>query len=367
MQMVVMVVQIHFEVEEVEVDDPGPGEVRVRVVASGVCRTDEHVVQGDLPLPLPIVLGHEGAGVVERLGAGVDDLAEGDPVVLSWLPVCGRCRACRAGWTGMCRTTAKAAEKGTLWDGERRLHGRGRALNVMSLTGTFGGYVVVPRASLVPIDRDIPLDEAALLGCSAVTGYGAVAHAAQMPPGSSVTVFGVGGVGQHVVQAARLFGAERIFAVDRFPARLAEARDLGATDLVEAGPGALTAVLDQTGGMGTDYAFEVVGRPDTIAQAFNVVRPGGTAVVVGVAAPHEEVSLNAFAFPSQGKTLKGSWYGSGEYARDVAALLAAQREGRIDLGRFVGDRFGLDRVNEAFEALRTGAARRPVVLLGSDA
>lgn len=347
-------------------EDPGAGEVLVAVAVSGVCHTDEHVITGDLPLPLPMILGHEAAGVVQAVGAGVSDVRPGDHVVLSWLPACGRCTACRAGWTGMCRRTGKAAEKGTLWDGARRVTADGQALNVMSLTGTFADYAVVARAGVVRIDPDVPLAQAALLGCSATTGYGAVAHAARLRPGSSATVIGAGGVGLHVVQACRLFGAERIFAVDRFPQRLAEARRLGATDLVEAGPGALTEILDATGGMGTDYAFEVVGTVGTIAQAFNVIRPGGTAVVVGVAPPHEEVSLNAFAFPSQGKTLTGSWYGSGDFASDVGALVEARRAGQVDLAAFVGDAYALDDVNLAFEALRAGAPRRPVVVVRPD-
>jgi S-(hydroxymethyl)glutathione dehydrogenase/alcohol dehydrogenase len=357
-----------LQVWEVRVDDPGPGEVLVRIAASGVCHTDEHVITGDLPLPLPMVLGHEAAGVVEAVGAGATRLKPGDRVVLSWLPACGHCQACRSGWTGMCRTTSKAAEKGTLWDGVRRLHAGTEPLNVMSLTGTFATYAVVPEAGAVAIDPDVPLREAALLGCSATTGYGAVAHSAKVTPGASVTVIGAGGVGLHVVQASRLFGAERIIAVDRFPARLEAARRLGATDVVNPADGdALTQILDRTDGMGTDFAFEVVGTPATIAQAFNVVRPGGTAVVVGVAPPHEEVSLNAFAFPSQGKTLKGTWYGSGDFAQDVQALIAAQRQGRIDLGAFVGETFALDDVNRAFEALRSGSVTRPLVVLDADA
>ncbi|MCL6595036.1 MAG: alcohol dehydrogenase catalytic domain-containing protein [Firmicutes bacterium] len=354
---------------EVQVDDPGPGEVLVRMAYSGVCHTDEHVVTGDLPLPVPMVLGHEGAGVVEAIGPGVTRLRPGDRVVLSWLPACGRCQACRSGWTGMCRTTSRAAEKGTLWDGAVRVHAHGRPLSVMSLTGTLATYAVVPEQGAVAVDADVPLAQAALLGCSATTGYGAVAHAARLRPGASVTVIGVGGVGLHVVQASRLMGAERIFAVDRFPARLEAARRLGATDLVRVGEGegdALVRILDATGGMGTDYAFEVVGTPATIAQAFNAVRPGGTAVVVGVAPPHEEVSLNAFAFPSQGKTLTGTWYGGGDLAEDVAALLGAQRAGRIHLEAFLGEPFPLERVNDAFAALRAGSATRPMVALGGE-
>ncbi len=347
-------------------DGPAPGEVLVRMAYSGVCHTDQHVVTGDLPLPLPMVLGHEGSGRVEAVGEGVSSVAPGDRVVLSWLPACGGCLACRRGWTGMCRESAKAAENGTLWRGRTAVSQGGEALHVMSLAGTLASYAVVPAAGVVRLPPSLPLREAALLGCSAITGYGAVAHSAAVEPGSTVTVIGVGGVGQQVVMASRLLGASRVIAVDRFPTRLAAAGRLGATDLVDAGAeDPLMAVLDRTDGLGSDYAFEVVGTTATIAQAFNSIRPGGTAVVVGVAPPHEEVSLNAFAFPSQGKTLKGTWYGSGDTAADVLVLAEAHAAGRIDLTAFLGPTWPLERVNEAFAALRGGEPGRPMVELGA--
>lgn len=356
-------------VREITVDDPGPGEVLVRMVVSGVCGTDEHVIQGDLPLPVPMVMGHEGSGIVEAVGSGVTSVRPGDPVVLSWLPGCGTCVACKSGWTGMCRETASAAEHGTLWHGVRRVHlDDAEELSVMSLTGTLATYAVVPEAGVVRLPDDFPLREAAILGCSATTGYGAVAHRAKVSAGASVTVIGAGGVGIHVIAASRLFGAGRIVAVDPSPVRLEAARHFGATDLVQAtGSDALMQVLDLTDGFGTDFAFEVVGTPETIAQAFNTVRPGGTAVVVGVAPPHLEVCLNAFAFPSQGKTLTGTWYGSGNFGEDVAALVAAHRAGRIRLTDFVGDPYPLEEVNRAFDALRSGSPTRPLVTLDADA
>lgn len=356
-----------LKIEEIEVDDPGPGEVLVRMAVSGVCHTDEHVITGDLPLPVPMVMGHEGCGTVEAIGTGVSEVVPGDLVVLSWLPSCGTCIACVRGWTGMCRATSKAAEHGTLWNGAYRVHGMGRPLHVMSLTGTLATYAVVPEAGVLRLPQGFPPREAALLGCSAVTGYGAAARTAHISPGSSVTVIGVGGVGVQVIAACHMLGAERIFAVDRFPARLEAARRHGATDLVNAAEvDALTAVLDSTDGFGTDYAFEVVGNPETIAQAFNIIRPGGTAVVVGVAPPHVEVSLNAFAFPSQGKTLTGTWYGGAAMKENALALIEAQQKGAIDLSQFVGDPYPLERVNEAFDALRTGEPTRPLVEFGTD-
>lgn len=351
-------------VTDAHFDDPGPGEVLVRVAFSGICHSDEHVALGDLPLPLPMVLGHEGSGWVQAVGEGVRGLRAGDRVVLSWLPACGTCLACRRGWTGMCRESAKAATDGTLWHGRTAVRTDTETLHVMSLSGTLASYAVVPAGGVVPLPPGVPLREAALLGCSAVTGYGAVAHAAAVGPGATVAVIGAGGVGQQVVMANRLFGAVQIIAIDRFPARLEAARSVGATDLVNPlVEDPLMAVLDRTDGMGTDFAFEVVGTTATIAQAFNSIRPGGTAVVVGVAPPHEEVSLNAFAFPSQGKTLKGTWYGSGDMAADVGAILEARRTGRIDLAPLLGGTWPLERVNEAFSALRHGQPGRAMVQL----
>lgn len=356
-----------LEVHEIQVDEPEAGEVLVRMAVSGVCGTDEHVVRGDLPLPVPMVMGHEGSGVVEDVGTGVSDLQVGDHVVLSWLPSCGTCVACRQGWVGMCRETASAAEHGTLWAGERRVHWNHGQLNVMSLTGTLSTYVVVPRSAIVRIPQDFPLSAAAILGCSATTGYGAVAHRAKVSHGATVTVIGVGGVGIHVIAFSRMFGASRIIAIDPSSTRLAQADQFGATDLIATtGSAALMQVLDLTEGFGTDYAFEVVGTTETIQQAFNAVRPGGTAVVIGVAPPHEEVCLNAFAFPSQGKTLTGTWYGSGNFAKDVRALVTAHQDGRIRLVDFVGDPYPLDDVNRAFSALRTGSPTRPLVTLESN-
>lgn len=352
---------------QVQVDDPGPGEVLVRIAVAGVCHTDEHVITGDLPLPVPMVLGHEGSGVVAAVGEGVSRVRPGERVVLSWLPECGECVPCRQGWQGMCETTKKAAEKGTLWRGRRGVHLEGEDLHVMSLVGAFADYALVPEGAVVHVPDDVPLELAALIGCSATTGYGAVAHAAAMPKGATVAVIGVGGVGQSVVMAARMQGAGRIIAVDPSPERLADARRHGATDIVQAGAqDALQAMLDLTDGYGVDRAFEVVGTPETIAEAFNALRPGGTAVVVGVSAPNLDVSLNAFTFPSQEKTLTGTWYGSGRLDEDAPELFAASRQGRFDLASLKGPTFALEDINAAFDHMRQGLAGRPLLRL-SDA
>lgn len=352
--------------EELELDEPGPGEVRVRIAAAGVCRSDYHVYRGDLPLPAPMVLGHEAAGVVEAVGAGVADLAPGVPVVLSWLPSCGHCAWCLDGRPELCRFPARAAARGTL-GGERTPFRRpdGRAVFQFSLTGAFCERTVVPRAGVVPLPPDSDLETAALVGCSVLTGTGAVWRTAQVRPGESVACFGAGGVGLNILQAARLVSAHPRIAVDVHPQRLEAARTFGATHGVLARDGSpVQRVLDLTDGLGVDAAFEAVGLPDTIAQAFNVTRPGGRTVIVGVAPPQAEICLNAFAFPSQERRLLGCWYGQSSPSRDVPTLLRLAAAGLLQLAPLVSRRFPLEGLTQAFEALAAGEVNRALVTFG---
>ena len=348
--------------EELELDDPGPGEVCVRLVAVGVCHSDYHVYRGDLPLPTPMVLGHEGAGVVRSVGAGVSSVRPGDAVVLSWLPACGRCRACLNGRPELCRLPATAAARGTLPGGRTPFRRPdGEPVFQFSLTGAFAEATVVPEAGVVPLPPGTDLHTAALMGCSVLTGTGAVWRTARVGPAESVAVFGVGGVGLSVLQGARLVAAEPRIAVDASPARLEAARAFGATHLVAAGEAPLERVLELTGGEGVDAAFEAVGRPETIAQAFNATRPGGRTVVIGVAPPNAEVSLNAFAFPSQEKSLLGCWYGQSWPARDIPALLRLQASGSLDLRSLLSRRYGLDELEAAFAAMLEGTVARGLI------
>ncbi|MDI3298100.1 MAG: Zn-dependent alcohol dehydrogenase [Bacillota bacterium] len=357
-----------FRVEELELDEPGPGEVRVRVVAAGVCHSDLHVVNGDLPVPLPAVLGHEGAGVVEAVGEGVTRVKPGDHVVLSWIPGCGRCYYCRIGRPELCEEAFRLQVAGTLPGGALRLRRPGgSAVHHFLEVSCFAEATVVPEQGVVPIRPDVPLDRAALVGCAVTTGYGAVVHTARVRPGSSVAVLGAGGVGLNVIQAAVLSGAWPVVAIDRIPAKLELAREFGATHTVDASrtDDLVGAVADLTDGRGTDYAFEVIGRPETIASAYGMARKGGTVVVVGVAAPHEEVSINAFSLPSQSKVLTGSWYGRSNPGVDIPRILDLYMAGRLKLDELVSRRFPLEGVNEAFDALRSGEVARSVLLLES--
>jgi S-(hydroxymethyl)glutathione dehydrogenase/alcohol dehydrogenase len=350
-------------VETVTIDDPGPTEVKVRLVASGVCHSDWHVVTATLPLPVPVVLGHEGSGVVDAVGSAVTRVKPGDHVVLHWIPACGQCFWCRHGQPELCEAANYGAVHGALQGAKPRLHWRGGPLYPFSLTGTLAEVAVVPEAAVTPIPDDMPWDEAALLGCAVLTGVGA-AWRSPIAPGDTVAVIGAGGVGLNVVQGARLKGAERVIVVDPVAWKRDLALTLGATDVVDpASRDPLDVLLQLTDDRGVDVAFEVVGRPDLLALAFNAARRGGTAVAVGVPAPHEEVTLNAFAFPSQEKTLTGSWYGGSDPARDVPRIIAWWREGRLRLRPLITHTYSLDQAPTAFHDMLNGVSLRGMVWL----
>ncbi len=359
-----------LEIRDLELAPPGPGEARVRIVASGVCHSDLHVIDGDLPVPLPAVLGHEGAGVVEEVGVGVTRVQIGDHVVLSWVPSCGACYYCGIGRPDMCDEAFAIQLLGSLPGGGMRLLEGPDEIHHFLGASCFAERAVLSERALVPIRRDVPLDRAALVGCAVTTGYGAVMHTAAVPPGASVAVVGAGGVGLNVIQAAALAGAAQIIAIDRVPRKLDLARAFGATEVVDASESddLVTPVLDLTGGRGADYSFEVVGRPDTIEAAYGMTRKAGTVVVVGIAPPSAEVSLNAFAIPSQSRILTGSWYGRSRPDQDIPAILDLYMAGRLDLDRLITQRYPLERINDAIDAMRRGELARGVITFpGPDA
>jgi NDMA-dependent alcohol dehydrogenase len=348
--------------DDIEQAPPGAGEVKVKVVASGVCHSDLSVQNGTIPIPPPIVLGHEGAGIVEEVGEGVTGLAPGDHVVLSFVPHCGTCFYCTRGQGFLCEQGAMAAAGGML-DGSTRLTLGGAPLHQMAMLGTFGNYAIVPEISAVKIDEDVDLRYAALIGCGVLTGVGAALNTADIRTGDSVAVVGCGGVGLNVIQGAKIAGAERIIAVDMFESKLKMAEQFGATDLVKADDGdPVAAVAGLTGGRGADVAFEVIGLGPTIEQTINMARNGGEAILVGV--PRMEVMLNlnaAFTFLYLAKTVKGCWYGSSNVREDIPKLIQLYKDGTLKLEELVSREIGVDGVNEAFSAMQSGEVARSLI------
>lgn len=354
-----------LRVEEVTLEPPRRDEVRVRMAATGVCHSDLSVVRGTIPMKLPCVLGHEGAGVVEEVGEGVAHLSRGDKVVLSWVTSCGRCFHCRLGQTHLCEVGEQISRTNRMPDGSSRLRLDGVELNAFSALGALAEEAVVPANAAVKLPPDAPLDRCALLGCAVTTGVGAVFNTARVTPGSRVAVFGAGGVGLNVVQGAAIAGAERIVAVDTRPGKLEAAKAFGATDVVDASQGdPLPAIRQLTAGRGADYVFEAVGRKETIEQAVSATRRGGTCVVIGVGSPKESVALNVFGLPYFERRIVGCWYGSANVHVDVPKLLALHQAGKLKLDELVTRTYALEQVNDALADMASGANARGVVVFG---
>jgi S-(hydroxymethyl)glutathione dehydrogenase/alcohol dehydrogenase len=350
-----------LEVAEIDVAEPGPGEVLVRMAAVGICGTDLHLIRGEWQRPTPMVLGHEGAGVVDAVGEGVERLREGDRVVLSWAPSCGDCADCRRGRPAACLALHRAIGAGTLLDGSTGMTLDGAPLYRGTATGALTEHLVVAEKVALPLGGDLPLEHAALLGCAALTGVGAALFAARVEPGSSVVVVGAGGVGQFVVQGARIAGAATIVCVDPLEARQERARALGAT---QAGhPDELPELLRTSAPDRADYGFDAVGDPETSALALRSTRSGGVCVLVGLPAAGARLDLDPAEFDRREKWLTGTMYGSEDPAVALPILLDHVRSGRLELESLLGERFPLERVDEAFQASLAGPPGRVLVTL----
>ncbi len=349
-------------VEAVDLDAPGPGDVVVRMAASGVCHTDLSVITGVMPVRLPAVLGHEGAGIVEEAGADVTHLAPGDRVVLSWVTRCGACFYCRNGQPNLCEVGERINARHRMPDGSTRVHHEGADLQVFSALGTMAERAVVPGSSAVKLVGDVPLDRAALIGCAVMTGVGAVLNTARVTPGSRVAVFGTGGIGLNVIQGAAIAGASRIVAVDVNPTKLAFAETFGATDRVDASAGdPVAAIRELTEGRGADFTFEAIGGKESIEQAYAAARRGGTCVVIGIGSRADRIALSTFFLPIEEKRLLGSWYGGADVARDFPRLLGLYQAGRLKLDELVTRTYALEDVNAAFDDLRAGRNARGLI------
>lgn len=348
-------------IERLQLDPPGDGEVLVEVRAAGVCHSDLHVARGDWPAQTPLVLGHEGAGVVRAIGPGVTRVAPGDSVVLCWAPACGACPSCRAGVAALCDRLETTTYRNQLPSGSARLHCEGEDVAPFLGTACFADHVVVAEEAAVRVPRDVPFDVLAALGCAVVTGVGAVLNAARVPPGARVAVIGAGGVGLNVIQGAVLARCGQIIAIDRQAAPLAAARTFGATDIVEAPVRIRDAVLDLTGARGADYVFDTVGTPATVGDAVAAARKGGTVVVTGLARTDGVAPIRMFPFVMQEKKIVGSVYGSGEPTADIGRLVTRYQEGTLKLRELVSRTYSLGGINEAFAALDRADGARGVI------
>ena len=348
-------------VERITVEQPQRGEVMVKLAACGVCHSDLSATNGTIPLALPLILGHEAAGEVIEVGEGVEGLALGDHVISSFIYMCGKCRFCAMGRPVLCINQGKALS--SLPDGTLRTRdAQGKALNIFSGCGVMAEYATLSVENLIKIDNAIPLECAALVGCAVTTGVGAVFNTARVAPGSSVAVFGCGGVGLNVIQGARIAGAVRIIAIDTLQGKLEMAMQFGATEtlLAKAGEDLVKPIKKLTGG-GPDYAFECVGSGELAALAYRSVGRGGVAVVVGVAKPSDSTSVRTMTLPFEEKTLTGSYFGSCVPRIDFPRLLALYMAGRLKLDELITHRYPIEESPQAFADLQSGKNARGVI------
>ncbi|MEU4211217.1 Zn-dependent alcohol dehydrogenase [Streptomyces sp. NPDC026206] len=346
-----------LEITGIDLPAPGPGQVRIKLAAAGVCHSDLSLSDGTLRQPVPAVLGHEGAGTVTAVGEGVHQVGPGDRVVLNWAPSCAACHFCGLDEPWLCADAAAGATTPYA-----TLCRDGSPLYPALGTAVFAEETVVRASAVLPLPDGIPLEEAALLGCAVLTGYGAVHHSARVRAGESVAVYGVGGVGLATLQAARIAGAQTIVAVDVSPEKEELARAAGATEFLIASGDTARTMRELTGGHGADVAIECVGRADTIRTAWSSTRRGGRTTVVGIGGRDQQVAFSALELFHFGRTLSGCVYGNSDPARDLPVIAAHVRAGRFDLSGMVTARTGLDGIAQAFEAMLAGRGGRALVV-----
>jgi S-(hydroxymethyl)glutathione dehydrogenase/alcohol dehydrogenase len=349
-------------VESIWVDPPRAGEVMIKMSACGVCHSDLSAANGVIPLPPPVVLGHEGAGTVVAVGDGVKALAPGDRVVSSFVSMCGHCRYCTTGRPQLCDQAARAAF--TLPDGTTRLTDMaGQPLNIFSGCGVMAEYATLHQDNVVKIEHDVTMECCALISCGVMTGVGAVVNTARLTAGSIAVVFGAGGVGLNAIQGCRIAGAAMVVAVDRAEHKLELARLFGATHTVNAsGEDNLVKTLRKLTGGGADYAFECVGLGEVVAQAYGCLRKGGTAVAVGVASGKDTTSIKTLSLSMEEKTLTGSYYGSARPREDFPRLLALYQGGQLKLDELITHRYRIDEAPQAFADLAAGRNARGMIV-----
>jgi NDMA-dependent alcohol dehydrogenase len=353
-----------FEIVEVDLDPPKTGEVLIKYVAAGLCHSDEHLRHGDIVPRFPLVGGHEGAGIIEKVGNGVTRVKEGDHVVCAFIPSCGHCRWCSTGRQNLCDMGATILD-GCLADGTYRFHAGGEDFGGMCMLGTFAQWAVISEKSCVKVDDDLPLETAVLVGCGVPTGWGSSVYAAGVEPGDTVVIYGIGGIGANAVQGAAHAGAMNIVAVDPLANKREAAEDLGATHSVASAEEALELTQELTRGVGADKAVITVDivSEQVVASAVEAIRKGGTAVITGLADPNKlTVQLSGAGLTLYEKTVKGSLFGSGNPVADIPKLLGMYQAGRLKLDELITKRYTLDQINEGYQDLLDGKNIRGVVI-----
>ncbi len=342
-------------IETIDVDEPAANEVVVKTSASGVCHSDLHFMTGDYPYPTPVVLGHESAGVVEKVGSNVTRVKPGDRVVVAFVASCGACDFCTVGKPYLCGNSQALGRMG-------RIKLNGQPMLQFANMSAFAERQLVHENALVHVPNDVPLEVAALVGCSVMTGVGAVSNTAKVPVGSTVAVIGAGGVGLNVIQGAALAGAARIIAVDLLENKLAAAKEFGATDVVDASSGDAVQQVQQMTGGGVDFAFEAIGLSKTAEQCWNMLKKGGKAYVIGMIPVGDSVSVPGAEFFMTEKSIGGSFYGSTRQTVDMPWLMELYRQKRLKIDELISRRYKLDQINDAYEALKNGEVNRSVII-----
>ena len=351
-----------ISVEELELESPRTAEVLVELKASGICHSDYHVVTGDAGHELPVVLGHEGAGIVKEIGEGVSTLKAGDHVALSWIPFCGNCYLCMHGKTNLCKAYIGPLWEGTMFDGTTRLRdSSGASIRHLSSLACWATHAVVPEQSCVPIPGELPMDVASIIGCAVTTGVGAALNKARVSPGSSVVVYGAGGVGLSVVMGAKLAGAAKIIVVDISDSKKDLAESFGATHFALSDQGTLDEIWAITDGLGADYVFEAVGKTDLESKLVDTIRPGGTAVMIGFPASGEKFQVNPAEIIRDEKVLTGSIYGTAHTKRDFVKYGELCLNGKLPVDRLITSTCSLEQINEACKEMIMGDSGRIII------
>ena len=351
-------VNVPLEVEEVQVDAPGPREVLIRTGASGVCHSDLHYVEGSYSIPKPAILGHEAAGIVEAVGEQVYYLKPGDTVIMCLSVFCGHCEFCLRGQPVLCTRTDVVRSA----DQPPRLRKDGEGITQMAQLGSYAELMLVHENACVKVREDVPMDRLALIGCGATTGLGAVLNTAAVEPGSTVCVVGCGGVGLNCIQGAALAGALRIIAVDTVETKLTMARDFGATDVIDASSGDVVERIRDLTDDGVDYSFEAIGLKQTAEQCYQMLRPGGTATVIGMIPEGTMIEIDAGGFLRRERKLQGSSMGSNRFRTDMPRYIEFYLQGRLKLDELVSQQMKLEQINEAFADMKGGNVARSVIL-----